>query len=188
MNKVEFGIDKLHFGTYEVSDQGVVTLGAPYHQKGAISFTPEQTSNENQLYADDIEYWVGNTDGSASGDITVALFDDEFKVRYLGYKRLSNGGLAKVNNAIKPNIYAAFEVKGDKEKRRIIYYNGVLGAIKRPYNTIADNKEPVNESINVRFKGDDKTGVPFATFRPTDAGYETLFTNPTAPEFADESE
>ena len=40
-NKVEFGISQLHVGTYTVDNQGVVTLGTPYHQKGAVSFSPE---------------------------------------------------------------------------------------------------------------------------------------------------
>ena len=46
-NKVEFGISELHVGTYTVDDQGVVTLGTPYHQAGAVSFSPEENSEQN---------------------------------------------------------------------------------------------------------------------------------------------
>ena len=36
-NKVEFGISELHVGTYTVGEGGVVTMGTPYAQKGAVS-------------------------------------------------------------------------------------------------------------------------------------------------------
>lgn len=39
-NKVEFGISELHVGTYTESG-GTVTLGTPYAQKGAVSFSPK---------------------------------------------------------------------------------------------------------------------------------------------------
>ena len=45
-NKVEFGISQLHVGTYAVVD-GVTTLGTPYHQPGAVSFSPEEQKAEH---------------------------------------------------------------------------------------------------------------------------------------------
>lgn len=185
-NKVEFGISNLHIGTYNVSDQGVVTLGTPYHQRGAVSFSPEENSEKSDFYADNIPYWSNYSGGTIDGDLTVAKFDDEFKTEFLGYKMLTNGGIANVKNASKPNIYVAFQVEGDEEARRVILYNGSLGAIKREYATIEENREPATESIPVTITGDIDTGVTMAVLKPDDAGYETLFTAPTAPEFADE--
>lgn len=187
-NKVQFGISKLHIGTYSVSDQGVVTLGTPYHQKGAVSFSPEQSSESTDFYADNTVFWSGYTDGKVEGDITVAKFDDAFKKQFLGYKELTTGGLAKVNNGVKPNIYIAFQIEGDQEARRAIMYNGSFGAIKNDYATIEANKVPQTESISVSIIGDVNANIPFATFKPDDAGYDTLFTSPTAPVIAEESE
>lgn len=187
-NKVEFGISNLHFGTYNVSDQGVVTLGTPFHQRGAVSFSPEENSEKNDFYADNIAYWSGYSGGTFDGDLTVAKFDDEFKTAFLGYRELTNGGLANVKNASKPSIYVAFQVEGDEEARRVIMYNGSLGAISREYTTIEETREPVTESIPVTITGDVNTGVTMAVLKPGDAGYDTLFTAPTAPVFADESE
>lgn len=187
-NKVEYGISQLHFGTYSVSDLGVVTLGTPYHVKGAVSFTPEMASENTDFFADNENYWSDYTDGKIEGDITVAKFDDEFRKSFLGYRELTDGGLALVKNAKKPNIYVAFQIEGDAESRRIIMYNGRLGAIKRDYNTTENNKEPTTESIPVSILGDKATGVPMARYKPGDDGYDTLFTAPTAPTFAEESE
>lgn len=182
-NKVEFGISELHVGTYTVDDQGVVTLGTPYHQPGAVSFSPEEQSENNTFYADNIAYWSGYSGGTFEGDLEVAKFSDEFKTQFLGYRALTNGGLANVKNATKPNVYIAFQVEGDAESRRVILYNCALGVIGREFNTIEDTKEPTTETLGVTCTGDNATGVTMASFKPDDAGYATLFTNPTAPAF-----
>ena len=181
-NKVLFGISQLHIGTY-VDENGTVTLGTPYHQKGAVSFSPEEQSEQNTFYADNIVYWSGYSGGTIEGDLEVAMFDDEFKTQFLGYRALSDGGLALVKGATKPNVYIAFQVEGDTESRRVILYNCTLGAISREYATIEESKEPQTATIAVTATGDNTTGVTMATYKPGDAGYSTLFTAPTAPAF-----
>lgn len=179
-NKVEFGISELHVGTYTVSG-GNVTLGTPYHQKGAVSFSPEEQSENTNFYADNIIYWSGYSGGTFEGDLEVAMFDDAFKKKFLGYKRLTNGGLANVKGATKPSVYIAFQVEGDAESRRVILYNCSLGAITREYNTIEENKEPTTETLAVTVAGDNVSGVSMAVLKPDDSGYSTLFTSPSAP-------
>ena len=180
-NKVEFGISELHVGTYTVSGS-TVTLGTPYAQKGAVSFAPEEQTEQNIFYADNTAYWSGYSGGSIEGDLEVAMFDDAFKTQFLGYAALTNGGLANVKNATKPNVYIAFQVEGDAESRRVILYNCSLGAIQREYNTIEESKEPTTETIGVTCIGDVPTGVTMAVLKPADSGYATLFTAPAAPE------
>lgn len=186
-NKVEFGISELHIGTYEDDGNGSVTLGSPYHQKGAVSFSPEENSEQNNFYADNIVYWAGYSGGTIEGDLEVAMFDDSFKTQFLGYKALTNGGLANVKNPVKPNVYIAFQVEGDTDSRKVIMYNCTLGGIKRSYNTIEETKEPTTETIPVTCIGDNNSGVTMAVLKPGDAGYDTLFTSPAAPEIESES-
>ena len=185
-NKVEFGISELHVCTYTVNDDGTVTLGTPYHQPGAVSFSPEEQSENNTFYADNIAFWSGYSGGTFEGDLEVAKFSDEFKTQFLGYKALANGGLANVKNATKPNVAIFFQVEGDSESRRIALYNCSLGVIGREFNTIEDTKEPTTETLGVTCTGDNATGVTMASFKPSDEGYATLFTNPTAPELDSE--
>ena len=181
-NKVEFGISNLYVGTYTVGTTGTVTMGTPYHQAGAVSFSPEEQSESSKFYADNVVYWSGYTGGSFEGDLEVAKFDDTFKTQFLGYiSKASDGGLAVVKNATKPNVYIAFQVEGDKESRRCIMYNCSLGGIVREYSTIEDNKEPVTEKINVTVTGDNTTGISMVSYAQTSTGYSTLFTNPPAP-------
>lgn len=184
-NKVEFGISELHVGTYTVADD-VVTLGAPYHQKGAVSFSPEEQSELNTFYADNISYWSNYSGGSFEGDLEVAIFDDDFKTAFLGYKETKDGGLAIVKNSKKPSVYIAFQVEGDDESRRIIMYNAQLGGITREFATVEENIEPTTETCPVTVTGDIVSGVSMASYKPGDAGYEDLFTSPAAPELESE--
>lgn len=183
-NKVEFGISNLHVGTYTVNESNVATLGAPYHQKGAVNFSPEENQEQNTFYADNNPYWSGYSGGSIEGDLEVAMFDDAFKTQFLGYRTLTTGGIANVKNATKPNVYIAFQVEGDSESRRVILYNCALGAITREYATIEESKEPATETLALTCSGDNATGVTMAVFKPGDAGYDTLFTAPEAPAIA----
>lgn len=186
-NKVLFGISNLHVGTYTetTTTQGTtVTLGTPYHQRGAVSMSPTEANEKTDFYADNILYYSSFTGGTFEGEIEVAMFDDDFKKSFLGYVSLTNGAIAVKKNAIKPKVYISFEVEGDTEARRVIFYNCEFGAITRNYSTITETKEPQTETIAFTAIGDNNTGVTMATLKPADTGYSTLFTSPTAPVIA----
>ena len=180
-NKVEFGISNLYVGTYTVDDDGDVTLGSPVAQPGAVSFSPEEQSQENKFYADNIVYWAGYSGGSLQGELVVAKFDDTFKTTFLGYTALDDGGIALIKGATKPNVYIMFQVEGDYESRRVIMYNATLGGITRSYNTIEETKEPTTETLQVTVAGDNGTGITMVSYKESDAAYETLFTSPPVP-------
>ena len=180
-NKVEFGISNLYVGTYTVATSGTVTMGTPYHQAGAVSFSPEEQSENNKFYADNVVYWSGFTGGTFEGDLEVAKFDDTFKTQFLGYISKSDGGLGVVKNATRPNVYIAFQVEGDQESRRIIMYNCSLGGITREYSTEEESIEPATETIAVSVAGDNATGISMVSYGKATTGYSTLFTNPPAP-------
>lgn len=180
-NKVEFGISQLHIGTYEVGNDGTVTLGTPFHQIGAVSLSVDAESDSNDFYADNVKFWSGFSDNGFSGSMEVAKFDTLFKTQFLSYITLDDGGIAQVKGSTNPNVYVAFQTEGDVESRRVIMYNCQLGAISREYTTIEDTKEPVTESIDITVTGDNATGLTMVSYKPEDSGYATLFTNPPVP-------
>lgn len=180
-NKVEFGISDLYVGTYSVDTGGSVTLGTPYHQAGAVSFSPEEQSEAYTFYADNMAYYATYSGGTFEGDLEVAKFDDLFKTQFLGYVTLTDGGIANVKNAVKPNVYIMFEVQGDAEARRVIMYNCALGGITREFSTIEESKEVQTETIGVTCAGDNGTGIGMVSYAKTASGYSTLFTSPPTP-------
>ena len=81
-NKVVYGISNLRIGTYEVSAQGVVTLGTPYHLPGTVNMSLDAESEQNTFYADNVAYWTGYSDNGYTGTLENALFTDEFKTQF----------------------------------------------------------------------------------------------------------
>ena len=180
-NKVLYGFKDLYIGTYEVDSNGDVTMGSPYHQKGATGFSPEEQGDNYTFFADDSAYFSYYSSGTFEGDLVVARFDDAFKKQFLGYVELDDGGLAQIKNAKKPDVYIMFEVQGNEGPERLIYYNGSMGGITREYVTIEDNVEVQTESISIKIDGDAATGISKVGYDETKSGFDTLFTNPPAP-------
>lgn len=180
-NKVLFGMSELYVGIMTRNAQGVVTMGTPYKQAGAVGYSPEGNGENYTFYADNKAYYSSYTTGAYEGDLVVARFDDEFKIQFLGYVQLDDGGLAEVKGAVKPEVYLMFEVQGDEAPERVIYYGGSLGIPTREYATIEDGVEVQTESLGTTFVGDNATGITKVNYKQGDAGYATLFTNPPAP-------
>ena len=185
-DKVLFGFSDLYFGTFTENEDGTVTMGEPFHQRGAVGFSPEEQGDNYIFYADNVNYFSYYTSGTYQGDLVVARFDREFRTKYLGEVELEDGGLAQVKNSIRPNVYMAFEVQGDKGPERVIFYNGSMGGITREYATIEESVEVQTESMPLTFSGDNKTGITKVVYMEGDAGFETLFTNPPAPKLPEQ--
>lgn len=188
-NKVLYGFSDLYVGVMTTDDEtGEVTMGQPYHQTGAVGFSPEAQGGNYTFYADNKAYYSSYTTGNYEGDLVVARFDDEFRKLYLGVIELDDGGIAEVKDAIKPNIYAMYETMGDKGPERVIWYNGTFGTPTREVATIEDEVEVQTETLATTFVGDNKTGITKVTYGKDKAGFETLFTNPPAPSLPAASE
>ena len=185
-NKVYYGIKNLYFWEYNVNaETGAVTFGTPYHQESARNFGPDQDANFEDTDADDMVWYTDATEGRITGDIEVVRFDDEFKTRFMGYLRTTDGGLGKPINPVKKNVCIAFEYSGDKENRRQVLYNVALGTITREFETTSrDSKNIKFDTLDIRAIGDKASGLYQNTYKPADDGYSTLFTNPTPPEIA----
>ena len=188
-NKVLYGFSDLYIGTYTVDeDTQEVTMGTPYLQTGAVGFSPEGQGENYTFYADNKAYFNADSRGNYEGDLVVARFDDAVKKNYLGFVELADGGLAELKNPTRPAIYIMYEVQGDKGPERVIWYNGSIGMPTRELATIEENLEVATESAPVTFVGDNKTGITKVVYGKDKNGFETLFTNPPAPELPSASE
>lgn len=179
-NKVEFGMSQVHVGTF-VEEGGIVVLGEPMHIPGAVGLTLEADSELYQFFADDTVYYSDYSDNGETGELTMALFPDEFKTTFLSFVKLDDGGIAKVKGGQSESMYLAFQGKGDKNNRRHILYNVSPGSITREYRTIEGTKEVLTEVLPTTITGDNTTGILKVSYSEGDEGYEALFETPTAP-------
>lgn len=186
-NKVRFGLSNVHVGTYTVGANGAVTLGTPYAQKGAVNLTLDPESEENVFYADNMRYYVDSQDNGFSGELETAKFDDQFKTQFLNYVAMAGGGVGQYKNKSNAKVYLAFEVQGDVQARRTIFYNVTLGQISLEHGTTEDTAEPSTETLPITVIGDNATGLVSASYEPGDTPYATIFTEPPVPTAQPES-
>lgn len=180
-NKVMFGVSNLYFGTYTVNDQGSVVLGTPMHVPGTVNISLEAESEENKFYADNRVFWSGYSDNGYSGEVENALFDDDFKIAFMNYIQLDDGGIAQIKGQQNKAVYMMFQGDGDQENRRMILYNVSLGQITREFATTEDSTEPQTATLPFTVNGDNGTGITRVSYAPTDAVYNTMFTTPPVP-------
>lgn len=181
-NKVEFGLSKLHIGTYTETGSAI-TFGTPIELPGAVSLSLEPQSEEVKFYADNVIYYGAYSDNGFTGTLEVARFTEAFKKAYLGYVELADGGLGKKKGASKPNVYISFQAEGDEAARRVILYNVALGEINREFSTKEESTDPATESINITVMGINAGDLQLtkASYKPGTQGYDKVFTAPTAP-------
>lgn len=180
-NKVEFGIQDLHVGTFTEAADGTVTMGVPMAIPGAVSLSLDPQAMEGMMYADNTTYYKATLDNGFTGSMEVALFSDEFKTSFMNAILLDDGGLAEVKNINKPVVYIAFEMSGDSESRRVLLYNVTLGGIKREYKTTEDKIDIPTDSLDFTVTGDNTTNLAKVVYTEESAGYATVFTAPSAP-------
>ena len=113
-NKVEFGISNLIIGTY-TDTNGTVTLGTPYHQKGAVSLSLEPEGDSNEFYADNMIYWSGFSDNGFSGSLEVARFDTDAKKDFFGRYAIvfvNNGNCLILKQSVKgrPEVFTPYGI------------------------------------------------------------------------------
>jgi phi13 family phage major tail protein len=184
-NKVEFGLSNVHVGTYTVdSTSGAGVLGAGKEIKGAVSLFAEPETNEKTFYADNVAYYSAFSESGEKGELVMALFPDSFKVDFLGYKELADGGIARAKGAKATPFWIAFQGEGDTTARRRVLLNVIAGQIKREHRTIGENKEVEVETLPISVIGDNKSGFVSISYSYGDTGYSKALTAPTIPALA----
>ena len=181
-NKVVFGLSNVYVGTYSVNTYGTASLGTPMHVPGAVNLSIEADTEETVFWADNVKYYVTNADNGFTGTLEMAYIPDTFKINYMNYKQLSDGGIAQIKGQDNKTIYFMFESSGDAENRRAIFYNVNIGPISREYSTTEATKDPKTASLPITIVGDNQTGVTRAVYSPTaSTAYNAMFTSPPSP-------
>lgn len=181
-NKVRFGVKNLHIGLYTVNNDGTVTMGAPMHIPGTVKLTMDPDTEQMLFYADDVVFAEDDSGQGYEGELEHANLPDDFKIDFLGYVELDDGGVAAIENADVQPVYMMFESGGDHNARRGVIYNIVLGSIKREYETIEKTKTPKTETLPFTIYGDDETGIVKISWGSDSDTYNTLFADPPSPD------
>lgn len=182
-NKVQFGLSNVYVNSLTFGANNTPTYGTSEKIDGAVDLTVDSSSDSTTFYADNIAYYI--TDGAVATELTLtmALFPDWFKRKYLGQKTDSDGNIVETG-LDRPQPFAlAFQVEGDEKATRHRYFYCIA---KKPNLTAHTKEESVEVqteeiTINAYALGDDQILKNKTTDDTTSAKYDAWFESVTLP-------
>lgn len=184
-NKVVFGLEKVGFAVATIAADGSATYDTPIMNPGARSISLEPQGDLEPWYADNIAYYVVDNFNSYSGDLEVAKFLDDI-MEAIWHEAEANNGIRYEEAGTEAVHFALlFEIKGDKEKIRHVFYNctGTRPAVSG--STTEDSTEPQTSTTSITATSIYVPALQKDIFKgrckPTDAAYANFYTAVTLP-------
>lgn len=179
-NKVVFGLEKVAFAVATIADNGSATYGTPIMNPGARSISLEPQGDLSPWYADNIAYYVVDDFNSYSGSLEVAKFLDDVLEAIWHEAEAVNGIRYEEAGTEAVHFALLFEVKGDKEKVRHVFYNctGTRPAISGA--TTEDSTEPQTSTSTITATSVYVSALDKNVFKgrckPGDDAYDNFYT------------
>ena len=149
MSKIKYGLSNCHYAVASIGTTGAATYSAPVALPGAVSLAMDPQGDRSPFYADNIEYYVSNSNTGYDGTLTLAKVPDAFKKDCLGYLVDSKGMLLENQNAQPVHFALIFQFEGDVNATRHVLYNCTAGRVAANGDTKAENIEPQTEELSI---------------------------------------
>ena len=163
---------------------GTPTFSAPKSYPGAVNMTLDAEGEQSIFYADNIAYYVTNSNNGYTGELEMAYLYDWFETEYLGNKESQEGMIVETSDVPTQMAYIMFQFEGDVNATKYIIYNATFSRPSLEGSTQEDTTEPNTTTIPF-------TSVPLVTefgkivrakVPSTASNYATFFkTAPTVP-------
>ena len=150
-NKVKYGLKNVWYAVATIDDSThAATYSTPVQWPGAVNMSMEPQGDQTAFRADNIDYWIGNSNQGYEGDFESALIPDSFKKDVLGYKTDTNGVL--VEDAEAPTVHFAlmFQFEGDDKATRHVFYNVTCNRPSVAGTTTEETIEPQTETVTFK--------------------------------------
>ncbi|MCL2521255.1 MAG: hypothetical protein FWE36_00170 [Erysipelotrichales bacterium] len=177
MNKVSFGLTNVYYAKLSDEDSRI-EYDLPLRLHGAQELSHEVIGGSERVFADDRVFAVLSQNAGRSVTLKLTELDNDFKIKILGYRELSNGNIIEVANAKTEKFALGFELQGDKLARRTWFYKCSIVPINEATKTKGESAEAnaitldiVAEPIEV---GSEM--ITFITAHKNDQNYEEFLT------------
>lgn len=147
-NKVKFGLSNVHIAKITETD-GEITYGTPFAMPGAKSLTADPEGETTKFYADNIVYYIANSNQGCSGDLEIAMIIKQFFKEILGQQEDTNGALFEGADDITARFALMGEIEGDVKKRRFVYFDCTATRPSAEMNTIEESKDPQTDTVSI---------------------------------------
>lgn len=143
---VRFGLKNVHYSVY---DQTEAQYGTPVAVSGAVQLTTSPEGDSSTFFADDRAYFTTETNSGYSGTVEVAAVNEQFLTDVLANKKDTTTKLVyESTDAKPPQVALMFEIDGNVEKQRCIFYNVTFSRIDTEANTRSDTTDPDTVTLN----------------------------------------
>lgn len=144
-NKVKFGLKNVH---YAVRTNG--TPGTPVAVPGAVSLSLEPQGEQNKFYADNIAYYVSQSNQGYSGDLELALIPDQMREDLWGEVLQATDKVLYELSTTEPAVFdLGFQIEGDQQERLVWIYGCTATRPSVGSTTIAESKEVQTETCTI---------------------------------------
>ncbi len=146
-NKIRFGLSNCYYAIY---DSSTSTWGTPVAMPYAQSLSIDRSESNSNVYADNKLIYSIKSLNSANLTLQCSVIEDSVKQAILGHKSAqTTTNNVEITNADTVYFALLFQVEGDAEKRRKIYFMCSASLGSESYNTTGESVEAVGETLNI---------------------------------------
>ena len=182
-NKITYGISNVHvFPITSTDESGVPTYDSKViSMPGATELSLDAEGSSDPFYADDVVYYQGVVNNGYSGSVTLADIPEDFLTVVMKEIK-SEGGTFFEDASVEPLEFAmAFEFKGDKKKRRHLFYRCKATRPSLESKTKEDSIEPNTPELEIVVMPRLDNNIVKARCEEGDTDYSTWYTKPVTP-------
>ena len=179
-NKVKYGLKNVYYAKAHINNTDqTATYDTPKRWPGAVSVSFDAQGEANKFRADNIDYWVGQSNNGYSGDFESALIPDSFRKDVLGDIVDENGVLVEDAGALTQEFALIFQFEGDVKATRHVLYNCTATRPQISGKTTEESIEPQTETLTLTAVAIHNTAIDKdvikARCKDGDAPYSTWF-------------
>lgn len=177
-NKIKYGLRNVHYAKITATDPttGAVTYATtPVAIPGAVNLAMDASGEQTPFYADDVTYWMGDSNNGYSGTLEIALVPDSFRTDILGEKVDANGVYYETADATPSEFALLFEFQGDESATKHCFFRCSASRTAVNGSTKEASITPQTETINLTAMARINDQMVKARCPRTSSAYATWF-------------